>query len=80
LVARLLPFFAWTDGLAVLYGNRYRSAFTFNFLVAACAVGLALLSVALGLHGDDRFEIVCTGLELAAISVVLFLARLGRRR
>ena len=36
IVDRLRPFYAWPDGLAVLYADRYRSAFTSNYLTA-CA-------------------------------------------
>ena len=44
LINRLRPFYAWPDQLAVLYADRYRSAFTFNYLIAALAVGLASLA------------------------------------
>lgn len=80
LVNRLRPFYAWPDQLAVLYANRYRSAFTFNYLVAAVAVCLALLPVALGPHLRHRAEITCIALELAAIFAILFLVWLGRSR
>jgi hypothetical protein len=80
LVDRLRPYFAWPDKLAVLYADRYRSAFTFDFLIAALAVGLALLPGALGLTRDGWPEIVCIALELAAIFAILFLVQLGRAR
>ena len=41
MIDRLRPYYAWPDKLAVLYADRYRSAFTFDFLLAALAVGLA---------------------------------------
>ena len=66
LVDRLRPFYAWPDKLAVLYADRYRSAFTIKYLIAALAVVLALLPVALGLF-PSLAEIVCIGLELVAI-------------
>ncbi len=80
LVDRLRPFYAWPDKLAVLYADRYRSAFTFNFLIAAIAVGLALLPAALRLTPEHDAEIACIALELAAIFLVLVVVRLGRTR
>ena len=40
MVGDLRKFYAWPDKLAVLYANRYRSAFVLGFLMAAAAVGL----------------------------------------
>jgi hypothetical protein len=80
LVDRLRPFYAWPDRLAVLYADRYRSAFTFNFLTAATAVGLALLPGVLGVREHPIAERVCIGLELAAILIILVLVVVGRKR
>jgi hypothetical protein len=78
LVDRLRPYFAWPDKLAVLYADRYRSAFAINFLLAALAVGLALLPGALGLTDRGWPEIVCIALELVTIFAIIFLVQLGR--
>ena len=80
LVDRLRPYYAWPDKLAVLYADRYRSAFTLNFLLAALAVGLALLPGALGLPPHGWPEIVCIALELMTIFAIIFLVQLGRTR
>jgi hypothetical protein len=79
IVDRLRPFYAWPDGLAVLYADRYRSAFASNYLTAAFAVFLALLPVALGPHLGERVEITCIWLELAAIFLILHRVWRGRR-
>jgi hypothetical protein len=51
----LLPHYAWANELALYYGNRYRSAFLLNYLLAAMAVVLCLLIVAFGWteHGKE---------------------------
>ena len=40
----LRPFYAWPDKLAVIYSDRYRSAFILVFLLAALAVGFCAYS------------------------------------
>jgi hypothetical protein len=45
--AKLVEHYAWANGLAVLYANRYRSTFVLNYLLAALAVVFALAGVAL---------------------------------
>jgi hypothetical protein len=40
---RLLEHYGWADGLATYYGNLYRSAFVFNYLLGAFAVAFAFL-------------------------------------
>jgi hypothetical protein len=80
LVNRVRPFYAWPDQLAVLYADRFRSAVTCNFLIAALAVCLALLPVALGPHLRHQAEIACIALELVAIFAILFLVWIGRRQ
>jgi hypothetical protein len=75
----LRRFYAWPDKLAVLYANRYRSAFLLVFLLAAAAVGMALLPVGMRLAVHHPVEIVCIALELAAISVILILVKQGQR-
>jgi hypothetical protein len=79
-VDRLRPFYAWPDGLAVLYADRYRSAFASNYLTAAFAVFLALLPVALGPHLGERAEVPCIYLELAAIFLILLRVWRGSRK
>jgi hypothetical protein len=80
LIDRLRPFYAWPDKLAVLYAARYRSAFSFNYLTAAAAVGLALSPLAIGPHPPRAWEVFCYGSELLAISLVLSLVLVGRRK
>jgi hypothetical protein len=77
LVNRLRPFYAWPDKLADLYADRYRSGFILCYLLAAAAVGLALLPVGLG---HVSWEGWCYALELGCIVVVLGLFLLARSR
>jgi len=80
LVDTLRPFYAWPDKLAVLYADRYRSAFLLAFLIAATAVGLALLPLALGLLPHHWAEIAFFALEFVAIVAILALVLLGRHQ
>jgi hypothetical protein len=57
----LRPFYAWPDKLAVLYANRYRSAFLMAFLLAAVAVGMALIPVWAQLAGGRPSEVALRG-------------------
>jgi hypothetical protein len=79
LVDDLRKFYAWPDKLAVLYGNRYRSAFLLGFLIAAGAVALALYPPAARLRDHEWPEITFIGLEFLAILYVLFLVIVGQR-
>lgn len=58
----LTPAFLFADSIAQYYGERYRSAFVFNYLAAACAVALALS----GLVWHD----LKTGLVVAELVVI----------
>jgi len=66
---------------AVHAGHRYRSAFWALYLMAACAVLLAVLPVALGWSADEhplhRYAIVWGVLELAVIAFAWLLYRRG---
>lgn len=75
----LRPFYAWPDKLAVLYANRYRSAFLAAFSVAAVAVGLALLPVGAGVTFHHPLETTCMALELVAIVFILYVVQEGRQ-
>jgi hypothetical protein len=77
LVNRLRPFYAWPDKLADLYADRYRSGFILCYLLAAAAVGLALLPLGLG---RVRLERLSCALELVCIVLVLGLFLLARAR
>ena len=76
----LRPYYAWPDKLAVIYSDRYRSAFILTFLLSAAAVGMALLPVGARLSPYHWAEATCIGLELAAILIILGLFFQGRRR
>lgn len=76
--------YAWSDRLAVRYSDRYRSAFILCFLLAATAVGFALLPVAWtglahGSHAAHAIEAACAGVELGLILAILAMVYLGRR-
>ncbi len=79
LVNDLRKFYAWPDKLAVLYGNRYRSAFVLGFLMAAAAVGLALFPLTAHLERHGWPEITLVGSEFLAILLVLILVIVGQR-
>lgn len=76
----LRPFYAWPDKLAVLYSDRYRSAFILAFLLAAAAGGAALLPVGARLKAHGWAETICIAFELSAILLILGLVFRGRRR
>lgn len=78
IVDRLRPFYAWPDKLAVVCSNRYRSAYIVAFLLAAFAVGMALVPFGLGLEAHRIPETICIVLELSAIIVILCLVIVGR--
>lgn len=78
LVGQLRPYYAWADKLAVIFANRYRSAFILSFLLATVAVGMALLPVGLELEEHSRNEYLCIAAELIAIVAVLALVICGR--
>jgi hypothetical protein len=69
---------AWLDGLAVIYADRYRSAFVLAFLLAAFAVGMALLPVGLRMYPHQFPETLCILLELLAIIFILILVIMTR--
>jgi hypothetical protein len=77
---RLRSFYIWPDTLAIRYADRYRSTFLLAFLLAAFAVGMALLPVGARFEPHQPAEIACVALELAAIFVILALILQGRRR
>ena len=78
----LRALYAWPDRLAVRYSDSYRSAFILCFLLAALAVGFALLPLAWGWlhHGRHAVEATCAALEIVTILTVLALVFEGRRR
>jgi hypothetical protein len=77
----LRPYYAWTDKLAVLYADRYRSAYLLVFMLAALAVGLALLPVGSRfISAHHTAALVCNILELLAIMEILAIIHVGRRQ
>jgi hypothetical protein len=80
LVDCLRPFYAWPDKLAVICADCYRSAFLLSFLLAATAVGMALLPAGACLSRGHWADATCTWIELAAIIAILALLFQGRRR
>ena len=79
LVDTLRPYYAWPDKLAVLYSDRYRSAYIVAFFLAAVAVGMALLPVGARLTSHHPGETLCIAFELLWIVVILALIWFGRR-
>jgi hypothetical protein len=81
-VDQLRPFYAWPDKLAVGYSDIYRSAFVLAYLLAATAVGMALLPLAMGWNiFEPHFEeTIFVFVELALILCILAIIWRGRRR
>ena len=80
LIDRLRPYYAWTDKLAVIYGNTYRSAFIVCYLLASLAVALAMGPVAFGLigghhHGLESVFAISECVVIAWILVTVGIAR-----
>ena len=70
---RLRPHYAWSDKLADLNADSYRSTFVLAYLVAAVAVLLALLPGAAGWHdgaGEYR-RVLSIALEFALVAGIL---------
>jgi hypothetical protein len=78
--------FAWSDGLAVHYADRYRSGFIFAFLAAVVAVALALAPLSrlwrtqhAGDHGSDVLTAVCALGEPIVILMIVIVVGLSIR-
>jgi hypothetical protein len=69
---RLNMHYVWADRLSVYYADLYRSGYTANYLLAACAVAFALLGIPL-----PEAESVGPSLELACIAVILAITLRG---
>jgi hypothetical protein len=76
---KFLEFFAWSDGLADVYGARYRSSFVMNYFMAASVVLVAFVG-----HFSEllwpraSLGVGWTLAELSLILSILVLTRLGR--
>lgn len=70
---RLRPHYAWSDKLADLNADSYRSTFVLAYLVAALAVLLALLPGAAGWHdgAGERRRVLSIALEFAMVAGIL---------
>lgn len=71
------PVYEWPNQLAVHYGDTYRSAFVFVYLLAGLAVGMALLPLAAGWtlgepHVAETLTIVAELAMITAILLVVF--------
>lgn len=75
---RLARHYEWANRLAMLYADRYRSAFVVCYLLAAFAVAMALLPIGLHLQPHGSGELVCAALELLSILGVVVLVVRGR--
>jgi hypothetical protein len=79
--ARLRPHYAWSDKLADLCADAYRSTYVLAYLLSAAAVFLALLPMAAGWTNAATHPPTPTiAAELVLIGVILLLLRLDRRR
>lgn len=78
MVDRLRPFYAWPDKLAVLYSDRYRSAFIIIYLFTAAAVAMALAPIARHMAYIWKSAVTYTSLELVFIVLILLIVFFGR--
>ena len=83
----LLPAITPTDGLAIRYAERYRSAFVFNFMAAAVAVAFALCGLSTELpfiHLDENGRLLIKVLlvtgEIALLSAIVAIWSRGASR
>jgi hypothetical protein len=72
---RLSLHYGWADHLSVYYGDLYRSGYTANYLLAACAVLFALIGIPW-----PNVEWQATWLELACIAAILTITIRGSLR
>jgi hypothetical protein len=77
--ARLVPYYAWADRASVRSADQYRSAFVLAFLLAALAVGMALLPIGASRDPDSEAALLCNAVELLAIALILVLVLVGSR-
>lgn len=79
IINSLRPFYAWIDKPAVIYSDKYHSAFITIFLLAAFSVGLALLPICVNLTEYPEIERYSIALEFISIIVILGIYFLGRK-
>ncbi len=81
-MGRLDAFLEWPDRLAVSYANMYRGSFFAAYMLAAAAVGMALLPLALGwnVFEPHALELLFIVAELAMITSILVIVQRGRAR
>jgi hypothetical protein len=81
--ARLCDHYGWANGLAEYYGNLYRSAFAFNYLMGAFAVLLAFMHYALEKLEKLGFQLVAVLFILGELGLLITIAWIyhrGRKR
>ena len=78
--AAIAPHYAWSDGLADLSADAYRSAYVVGFGLSTPAVFFALLPMAAGWEGHGTAAVVAAACELATVAAVLAIFFYGRRR
>jgi hypothetical protein len=85
--SRLSRHYAWADGLANFYADKYRGAFISSYLLGALAVALALVPHSFiwsALSSEEiassPVESICSLLEFIAVLVIIVLVLGGNRR
>jgi hypothetical protein len=76
LMQQMAPYYGWTNKLALVYSDRYRTQFVLAYLLAAFAVGMALFPI--GFPQVRIAETVFIVAELLAIFAILALVYVGR--
>ena len=72
--AELRAHYAWSDKLADIFADCYRSTYIGAYLLAALAVFIALLPVAVGwTEANPNRDAVCIGFELLILTLLLWL-------
>lgn len=77
LSAKVLPMFAWADGIASRLADAYRSGMCVNFVLAALAVMIGIVFLPAGMMA---YKWVFAAVELLLLAGILVLTAAGSRR
>ena len=82
----LLPRYIWADQLAVVFANKYRSAYITYYLLAALVVFIAVFGLLLHFHPDKSAKVslvrkfILVIIELVFIFIIIAVYTTGRRQ
>lgn len=73
-ITKLATAYGWADAVGLHFSQTFRSAFVFNFIVAAIAV-----VVAVAVPANSKKELIFVGIEFALVFLVVVNTFVGRR-